>query len=202
MDVLGAVMTSAAGVYAVLNTGIYKITNTVNGHFYIGSSVNLRKRKNEHFCRLRHNSNKCGILQSAYNKYGEPALVFSIMIYCSKDDLTYYEQTFVTNMLPEYNIRKANISTNLGFKMPDSAKMAISENHMGAGNPMYGKRLSEAHRKKIGDASRGRASSLRGTTIPDSRKEKIRLSMMGDNNPNSKVRKALKALHQLRLVSV
>src|SRR5260221_10258416 len=36
-------------------SGIYKITCTVNKKIYIGSSINLRKRKGEHWRELRQN---------------------------------------------------------------------------------------------------------------------------------------------------
>ncbi|PWR46445.1 hypothetical protein DK295_15335, partial [Listeria monocytogenes] len=37
------------------NSGIYKITNTINGNFYIGLSTNLKRRKSEHFSSAKSN---------------------------------------------------------------------------------------------------------------------------------------------------
>ena len=34
-------------------SGIYKITNLINGKLYIGSSVDLKSREHTHFCKLR-----------------------------------------------------------------------------------------------------------------------------------------------------
>lgn len=51
-----------------LNTGIYKLTNAVNGKYYIGSSVDIYKRWNQHQRRARQNTNEP--LYSAIRKYG------------------------------------------------------------------------------------------------------------------------------------
>lgn len=59
--------------------GIYKIINIVNNKFYVGSAVDLRRRKTRHFSELRtgkHNNSK---LQNAWNKYGEQAFVFVVV---------------------------------------------------------------------------------------------------------------------------
>jgi len=53
--------------------GIYKITCTANKRIYIGSAVNLLKRKRDHFNTLRRN-NHCNLhMQRAWNKYGPDA---------------------------------------------------------------------------------------------------------------------------------
>ena len=51
--------------------GIYKITNILNGKYYIGSSIDLNSRKNQHFRKLKTNRHHCIHLQNAWNKYGE-----------------------------------------------------------------------------------------------------------------------------------
>lgn len=56
---------------------IYKIVNKINGKFYIGSTINLEKRKNRHLNSLRNNIHHCFHLQKAYNKYGEDAFYFT-----------------------------------------------------------------------------------------------------------------------------
>lgn len=59
-----------------MNQGIYKIINAVNNKFYVGSTVNLRKRKARHFSELRTGKHKNRHLLAAWNKYGEQAFVF------------------------------------------------------------------------------------------------------------------------------
>jgi len=62
-----------------MNQGIYKIINVVNNKFYVGSAVNLRKRKTRHFSELRNGRHNNRHLQAAWLKYGEQAFVFVIV---------------------------------------------------------------------------------------------------------------------------
>lgn len=58
---------------------IYKIVNTVNGKFYVGSTTNTRERFRTHRNRLRGNRHHCGHLQAAWNKYGEHSFIFHVV---------------------------------------------------------------------------------------------------------------------------
>lgn len=58
---------------------IYKIINTVNGKFYVGSTTNTRERFRVHRQRLRKNKHHCPHLQAAWNKYGEPSFAFLVV---------------------------------------------------------------------------------------------------------------------------
>ncbi|WP_139236710.1 NUMOD3 domain-containing DNA-binding protein [Rugamonas rubra] len=90
-------------------SGIYSITNAVTGKFYIGSAVDLRKRRNSHFSLLRKGAHHSAKLQSSFAKHGEPAFSFQVLLLCSVDDLLMYEQRAIDahlaavdgyNMLP------------------------------------------------------------------------------------------------------
>ena len=59
--------------------GIYKIINTINNKFYVGSAVNFSRRKTRHFSELRRGKHNNRHLQAAWNKYGEQAFVFVIV---------------------------------------------------------------------------------------------------------------------------
>jgi group I intron endonuclease len=58
---------------------IYKIINTVNGKFYVGSTTNTRERFRTHRNRLRRGRHHAKHLQAAWNKYGEAAFVFHVI---------------------------------------------------------------------------------------------------------------------------
>jgi group I intron endonuclease len=62
-----------------MKSGIYKITNTINGKFYIGSSKNIEFRWNDHKQYLRGNYHVNPKLQNAWNKYGEDKFIFEIL---------------------------------------------------------------------------------------------------------------------------
>lgn len=59
--------------------GIYKIINVINNKFYVGSAVDLKRRKTRHFSELRCNKHNNRHLQAAWSKYGEQAFVFVVI---------------------------------------------------------------------------------------------------------------------------
>jgi len=83
--------------------GIYAIENKVSGKKYVGSSNNIKRRFREHKLYLRKGTHKNRHLQFAWNKYGEDAFRFAVLIQCPKNMLEHYEQVFMDQMRPEYN---------------------------------------------------------------------------------------------------
>lgn len=86
------------------SSGIYWIRNKLNNKIYIGSTKNFRMRKNLHFSRLSREIHENNHLQSAYNKYGKYIFEFEILIICDPNMLLFYEQQFLDQLKPEYNI--------------------------------------------------------------------------------------------------
>lgn len=60
--------------------GVYKITCKENSKTYIGSSVNIKERWQQHIALLRGNRHTSTYLQNSYNKYGEDSLKFEVLI--------------------------------------------------------------------------------------------------------------------------
>lgn len=71
-----------------MTTGIYKMTNKINGHSYIGMSKNIERRIGEHK-RLAYKSkredDKKKALYKAIRKYGFNNFSFEILEECSED---------------------------------------------------------------------------------------------------------------------
>jgi group I intron endonuclease len=89
------------------NSGIYKIINTSNNNFYVGSSANIRKRRERHFRYLRNGEHENKHLQNAFNKYGESAFLFKIIKYVEPSLLLEEEQLLLTEHFGQpylYNI--------------------------------------------------------------------------------------------------
>lgn len=59
--------------------GIYKIINVINNKFYVGSAVDLKRRKTRHFSELRTGKHNNRHLQAAWGKYGEQAFIFVVV---------------------------------------------------------------------------------------------------------------------------
>lgn len=85
--------------------GIYKITNKINGHCYIGQSIDIQRRwachKNS---AIREKSSSHNYpLQKAIRKYGIDNFELEILCLCEKDDLLKKEQFYYKTHKPEYN---------------------------------------------------------------------------------------------------
>ena len=88
--------------------GIYKITNTVTGDFYIGSSKDVKRRWKEHkwpskWKRLPNNQ-----LYKDMRKYGIENFVFEVVEEAEVEKLKEKEQKFIELLKPAYNDRNAN----------------------------------------------------------------------------------------------
>jgi len=87
-------------------TGIYKITNTTNNKFYIGSSKDIYKRYGQHLNNLKNNNHNNIYLQSAYNKYGKGSFKLEIVELCTENQLLDKEQIYLNKMsrVTHYNL--------------------------------------------------------------------------------------------------
>lgn len=131
------------------------LRNVTNGHRYIGSAVNLRKRRNGHLRHLRNGRHHNAHLQAAWNLYGADAFEFMSVAYVDTHNLLLFEQLCLDGLKPEYNTS------------------------MVAGSPMAGRKHSDDARKKMSDSGRGRPSHLRGITLSDEHKAKLSASKRG-----------------------
>jgi len=107
-------------------SGVYKITNTINNKFYIGSANNLKRRKSEHFCNLKYNKHCNKKLQYSYNKYGKNNFEFEILATCPKEYCVKLEQWFINNLKPKFNILTV-ANSRLGIKQSKNQKLKSSE---------------------------------------------------------------------------
>lgn len=83
--------------------GVYLIVNTISQHRYIGSSVDVRRRWNEHRSALNKGKSPCTILQRAWALYGEATFEITVLEYVEKEKLAVTEQRYIDELRPEYN---------------------------------------------------------------------------------------------------
>ena len=88
-------------------SGIYKITNTVTGDFYIGSSKDVKRRWNEHKCQSRWKQNPNNPLYNDMQKYGVDKFVFEVLEEVEENKLKEAEQQFIEKLQPTYNSNNA-----------------------------------------------------------------------------------------------
>ena len=140
---------------------IYKTTNLINGKIYIG------QHKSEEYDSSYYGSGK--ILKSAINKYGIENFSNTVLCYCeSKKELDKLER----QLIKQYNSRNPNIGYNISFggeggdlvtclPYSDYEKFCnhISELNKSGVVGMKGKKLSDEHKRKIGEGNRGKVHS-------------------------------------------
>ena len=63
---------------------IYGIENAANNKWYIGQTINYKKRKREHLKDLRQNKHHNVHLQKAWNKYGKKYFKWYIIEKCGR----------------------------------------------------------------------------------------------------------------------
>jgi group I intron endonuclease len=148
-----------------MRSGIYKITNTTNKKFYIGSAKDIDHRWYCHTNDLNANRHVNPKFQNAWHKYGESSFTFEIIesvepkpeLLLEREDhylqlLKPYEQSVGYNIGANasggdnftYNPRKEEIRANL-------SRLSLGEN-----NGMFGKKHNEDSIKQQKNKSVGR----------------------------------------------
>jgi group I intron endonuclease len=87
-----------------VTSGVYAITDTANGHRYIGSSANVARRWSDHRSKLRRGEHRNAHLQRAFDKYGEEAFRLTVLEECAPKELIATEQRWLDKTRPEYNL--------------------------------------------------------------------------------------------------
>jgi group I intron endonuclease len=109
--------------------GVYEIE--IAGYKYYGSSINVYARKQNHITKLRSGMHRNLRLQRCFNKYGEDAMAFKILVICDEEFVLDEEQKYL-----DENIGNDNC---LNFCKSASA-------------PMAGVKFSEDHKRKIAES--------------------------------------------------
>ncbi len=163
-------------------SGVYAFTSPSGGQ-YVGSTVDLDKRRNQHLHALRRGAHHNVPLQKAFNKYGESNLKFEVLIYCGRHEVVAKEQHFIDALNPRYNIAKVAGSA-LGIKRTaeqNERRSAISKALLD--DPIY-RANCEAARKASWADPETRARRLAGLLSPETRQR----AKAGLNKPETKAR--------------
>ena len=98
--------------YAYGECGVYKVASKSNPNlFYIGSTTDLRKREGGMLRQLRVGISPYRRLQSHVNRFGITDLEFTVLKICDKDHLLSWEQYFISELNPTFNINRFASST-------------------------------------------------------------------------------------------
>lgn len=83
--------------------GVYKITNTITGDFYIGSSKNVKNRLAAHKCKSTWDRYSNNPMYLDMQKYGVDKFAFEILEEAEIEQLKEKEQQFIETLKPTYN---------------------------------------------------------------------------------------------------
>jgi len=177
--------------------GVYKISNTLSGRYYIGYSTNINKRFTVHRSKLKQNCHDNIFLQRAYNLDGEDKFIYEIIHICDTEEeakeieLQYLTDLTIRNII--YNLNFNNSGGDLLTHHPDKEKIRVkilnsckeTLNKMtpeersqkygkfGDKNGMYGKTHTEEVRKTISEINKGRVSVNKGKKASEETRQKI-----------------------------
>jgi hypothetical protein len=101
--------------------GVYLIT--CKNHSYVGSSINLYYRLKHHVSDLRKDKHVNKFMQNCYNKYKDKLFNYSILEYCSKEEVRIKEKEWIDKLNPDINSELNPVTKELSKE----SKKQISE---------------------------------------------------------------------------
>lgn len=159
-----------------MECGVYTITQRSTGKRYVGSSVNLYRRKYKHFRELRHGIHHCEHLQRAFLKYGEADFNFAVLLKCDKDRVLFYEQRAMDILNPTFNACRV-AGNHTGRLASPETRMKMSKAHTGKAKSLEHCKSMSAVRLGIPMPLETRAKISASTTgVPKSLETRARMS--------------------------
>lgn len=191
---------------------IYKITNSINEKFYIGSAVYPSRRISVHICLFKKGTHSNPIMQNHVNKYGIGSLNFEEIEDCERGIMIKREQHYIDTLNPEWNINriaqspkglkrtKQQIENMIAGRMAKSGypkgRVVSKETRRKIGKAHKGKTIPQWHRDAIGTKNTGRivnsevrkkiSDKAKGREFSDEHKRNLSISAKGNQNGRKK----------------
>jgi len=146
------------------NCGIYMILNLVNNKKYIGQSIDIEERWDEHIRDLRANrhgiyrrnkklNGQIGHLQHAWNKYGSESFEWIILKFCNLNKLNHWEKIYVDR----YN----SFNPHCGYNEKPGGDCHVCSDEIKSkiSKTLTGRKRTEESRRKQSESTKGRKPS-------------------------------------------
>lgn len=178
----------------MLNSGVYGIFSKIDDRVYIGSAKNFKKRKKDHFDKLKSNCHGNKYLQNFVSKYGIENIDFKVLATCPSEYCIKLEQWFLNQYSNKFNIRliaesnyglKASEETKqkMSIKQKQRSKEIIDNNKNRIVSEETKSKMSEAGKNKVFTAEHKQNLKL----AAQKRSKELSQKHKGDNNPSAKL---------------
>lgn len=91
-----------------MKSGVYKITCTANGNYYIGVSKNIQRRWSQHRTTLKKGKHHSFAMQEDWDKFGDGCFSFEVIKECEYSDAKKLEEELIKSENPKYNMSDLN----------------------------------------------------------------------------------------------
>jgi group I intron endonuclease len=195
-----------------LDCGVYVIRNVNNNKVYVGSSIRIKTRIKQHKHHLKSGEHHSLWLQRSWNKHGEDSFEFTVILFCSKKDVLFYEQRAIDGMDAHrskggYNMYPTAGSC-AGIKRTQAEREKMKLRNIGripwnkgvpqleaqrkahsiimTGRPAWNKGIprTEEQIQALVKINKGRPAWNKGIPCPDAQKKIQSEKMMGKPSPN------------------
>lgn len=168
---------------------IYKITNQVNGKFYVGKTMkSLSTRFYNHSYASKTGSTT--YFHKAIQKYGEDSFIIEELDRCDSDILGEKEIEWISKLKPEYNQTLGGDGGILGYSHTEETKELLSSKRkgkfLGEENPFYNQTHTEEQKKNWSKMRKGQPSPCGFSGKSHKEESKSKTSQTLKNNPNVK----------------
>lgn len=161
----------SSGVFAgprnTRTCGIYGIYCSADAKWYVGKSVNISHRLQDHHKELKDGRHKNRHMQNAFNKYGSRHFTFFQLALCDREKSSELEKTWIIR-LNSFECGFNNTMGGDGGIHSEETKAKISRSLAGKKRPPF----SAEWRKKMSDSQKKR-------TQPQETRDKISAKLKG-----------------------
>lgn len=182
-----------------MNSGVYWIYQISNDRaVYVGSGVNVARRRRHHLSRLKNGKHRNPHLQNVWNKYGMGDFQILRLEECPIEQIIEREQFWMSVLSPVCNIAPATDSPMRGRHHSQETRNILRVANLGKSPSNKGVPLTDEQRRKCSEAHKGLkypprtvearrniSNALKGKKrrpLTEEHKNKLRNAMIGNKH--------------------